>query len=119
MASDTQGLQTAEVIIDEEPMHRSREKITIASGQGAIVVGQVLELSGTEYIKVNTAGNAARVAVEAVDATSAAKECVALRRDCAVRQVNLDYNSKVEATVNTALEALGIAVRTGPTQTTL
>ena len=44
MASQTQGKLKFEMIIDEEPSFRSRKKITIASGQGSIVVGQILEL---------------------------------------------------------------------------
>ena len=119
MANDTQGTQTDEVIIDEEPSGRSRANLTIASGVGAVAVGQVLELSGTEYVLVATAGSAAAVATEAVDATSAAKECICLVRECKVRKSLLSYNSLVEATVDAALTALGIIPQAGPTQTTL
>ncbi len=119
MASQTQGKLKFEFIIDEEPSFRSRKKITIASGQGSIVVAQLLELSGSEYIKLATPGNAAAISGEAVDATSASKEVIAIVREAKVRKADLDYNSQVASTTDAALEALGIIVQAGPTFTTL
>jgi len=119
MASNTEAVAAFEVLRWEPGLFHAREKVTIASGQGTIAVGQILEASGSNKIKVGTAANADSIALEAVDATSAAKECVAAVRNCVVNKDMLNYNSMTVATVDTALKALGIVPRSGPTYTTL
>lgn len=115
--SVSEGLYQDDIVLYEPPMDYARKLVTIAASQ-TISRGEILELSGSDYIAVATAGNAVAIALEAVTTTGATATIVALVRNCVVKYEGLTYNSLTEATVNAALEAKGIVVRTGPTYTT-
>jgi hypothetical protein len=115
----TEATKLQDVIKMEGDFYFSRETLTIKSGVGLTTIGMILEDSSGEEIQLATAGNANAIALEVVDATSAAKSCLCLVRHAVVDVKYLDYNSKTVATVDAALKALDIIPRTGPTYSTL
>jgi hypothetical protein len=118
MATYTEATRASEVILSEAPGTLSRETITIASGAGAIAVGMVLGkvTASGKYIpyddgNVDASGNgdgsqnAAAIALEAVDATSADKTCAVLIRLGEYKTDMLAWASAVDATAKTAAYA--------------
>lgn len=117
----TETSHAGEFILSEANGKRSRENVTVASGQD-LVAGAVLgkiTADGNYAAYDNTASDgtqtAAGILYAAVDATSADAPGVALVRDCEVIGDALDYASGVSGGDETAavadLLALGIIVR--------
>lgn len=119
----TEGRHTAECILSEANGQRSREVITVLSGEGVLVVGTVLAkvtASGKYVAAVASAADGSQTAVavllEQVDATSADAEALVLARDAEVNGNTLTYDSSVDdgtkkAAKVTQLTAVGIIVR--------
>ena len=89
----------------------SYHEYVIAASYTTPVVGQLIELSSGEAIRVATADNAIGILVR----KSEGAENKWLVCDFGAVIKNADYNSLVVATVNTALRARGITVITAPT----
>jgi hypothetical protein len=119
MTTKTQTLGPYGFLISEANSHRSRDSITIASGQGELAVGTVLAReSGGEYVAVDPdASDDTETAVAIlgypVDATSAAVIVSAITRDAEVRAADLVWpdDSNIEALGTVALAAAGIITR--------
>lgn len=121
MATLTESTHPGEFIVSEANGHRSREQVTVASGQNLVaghVVGQVTtggEIA--EYDPAATDGTETVYGVlfSAVDASTEAKPGVILKRDAEVTQADLTFIAgATEAQITTAvgeLENLGIIAR--------
>jgi hypothetical protein len=125
----TEGRYAAEFLLSEANGHRSREAVTVASGEGVIAPGAVLGVftSGANAGKYGLSPAAAddpdvgqqtavAVALTGCDATSAAAEIVVIRRDAEVNVNMLSYDASVDdgtkkAAKATQLAAVGIIVR--------
>lgn len=120
MAAKTEGKHSGEFILSEANYDRSREEVTIVSGQNltaCMVLGKITA-SGKYAVYANGASDgsqaAAGVLFDDVDATDADKKGAAIVRDCTVKAAMLDWGTS-DATGITAgradLLALGIVVR--------
>jgi hypothetical protein len=116
----TEGKYPGDWLIDEfgAPNH-CREEVTVKSGQN-LVSGQVIAADGAEVVAFedDTATPATGIMVYAVDATSAAKPGVAIKRGPAVvSKAGLTWHTDNDATDKTNgladLLALGIVAREG------
>lgn len=116
----TEGRHTGEFILSEANGERSRENITIVSGQNlgaGAVLGKIT--SGGKYTAIDQAASdgsqtAAAVLIGAVDATSADAAGAAIVRDAEVIGGNLDWGGQSPTEVTTGvteLAAVGIIVR--------
>lgn len=117
----TEGFHTAEFVLSEANGGRSREKVTIVSGQD-LVAGEVLgkvtasgKYATHDQDAVDGTEAAAGVLWEAVDASAADKEGVALVRDCEVNGTRLTWETDITAgeitTATGELAALGVIIR--------
>lgn len=122
MSVKTETLHAGGYIVSEAENHRSRDTITIESGQGKLVAGTVLGKKSTgKYVASTVAAadgaeTASAILFDAVDATSADVKGVAHVRACQVRGADLTYAADVDlAAEKTAkiasLKAAGIIVR--------
>jgi hypothetical protein len=118
MTTFTEGTHAGEFLISEGNNTRSREKVTILSGQN-LAAGAVLAVNGdAKYLEVDPdASDDTEIAVailyDAVDATDGDVEGVAIVRDAEVRGTSLAWpvDSNIEALGIVALAAQGIIVR--------
>lgn len=122
-------LETAVVASDwlkyEADSYFSRETVTIASGAGALKSGAVLATvtASGKYTPAAATGSdgsqtATAVLLFPVDATSADKPAVVIRRHAIVSHNGLTYGASINdatkrAAVATQLKAVGILVREG------
>ena len=125
----TEKNRTSDVVKYEAPCEYSREAITVASGEGKISVGTVLQknTSTGKYEKLDytaasgndaaSVGTGAAVAAFDADATSADAKTVAIVRHAIVVGEELIFpdgiDSDSKAEVIGDLESLGIIVRKG------
>lgn len=121
MATLTEGRYPGECIVSEAKGHRSRDKVTILSGEvlkSCQVVSKVT--ASGKYRSINTAGSdgsqtAAGILYAAVDATGADAVGVVFTRDCEVNEKKVDWGSLDSSGIAAAkvqLAAAGIIVRT-------
>lgn len=126
MDSQTEKPRNLGFVLSEAEFGRSRDQITIASGQGVLSAGTVLGIvtaSGhyaaspnAETVGVEGAETAKAVLAYAVDATSAAVPGVAITRASQVKSAELLHEASVNDATKTAakatqLAAAGIIVR--------
>ena len=120
MTTFTESAHPCAAILSEANFHRSRDIVTVASGQGKLAAGSVLaKASGaTTYTLVvaDTSSTACAVLLYPVDATSAAASATALVRDAELRGGNLLYGSDISTDilkipVSEALASVGLIVR--------
>jgi len=116
----TEGKHSGEFILSEANYDRSRQEVTIVTGQNLTackVLGKIT--SGGKYaVYANGASDGTEVAAgilfDDCDATDADKKAAAIVRDCTVKAAMLDWGSS-DSTAITAgiadLLALGIIVR--------
>jgi len=111
----TESTHTAEFLLSEANGARSRETITVLSGEGELAAGTVLGIvtaSGKYAAYDNAAIDGTEVAkavlYAAVDATSADAAGVAIVRDAEVIESAL---TGIDANGTTDLAAVGIIVR--------
>jgi hypothetical protein len=128
MAIKTETLPHAEgFLVSEARGRRSRQNVTIASGQ-SLKAGQVLgkHANTGKYGQVDLDGSngletASAVLLLDADATSADVVAAAVVRDCEVNKDELTYavGSSVaqKAAFDASLLLVGIVVRSGPTST--
>lgn len=125
----TEKNRTSDVVKYEAPCEYSREAITVASGEGKVSVGTVLQknTSTGKYEKLDytaasgndaaSVGTGAAVAAFDADATSADAKTVAIVRHAIVVGEELIFpdgiDSDSKAEVIGDLESLGIIVRKG------
>lgn len=121
MPTLTEGFHTGEFVHSEANGHRSREVVTIVSGQ-SVVAGEVLgkvTASGKYATHDQDASDgseaAAAIAFDAVDASAADVEGVVVIRDAEVNGTRLTWESDIEAaeivTATAELAALGVIIR--------
>ena len=116
----TEGKHSGEFILSEANYDRSREEITIVTGQNltaCTVVGKITA-SGKYTIYANGASDGSEVAAGVIfddcDATSADKKVAAIVRDCTVKAAMLGWGANDAAGITAGkadLEALGIIIR--------
>ena len=120
----TEGRHAAEFLVSEANHTRSRETITVKSGEN-LVAGQLIELSGSEAVAASgdleSDGTLTTALVgilfDNVDATDAAVAgCVYIARDAEVNDAELTYPTEStaggeKAACIASLKALGIIVR--------
>lgn len=123
MDNKTEGPRNLGFVLSEANVTRSRDEVTIASGQGVLTPGTVLgkiTASGKYAASPNTGSDGSETAVAvlayAVDATSADAQAVVISRDAEVKVDELVYASTVDdatkrGTKATQLAAVGIIVR--------
>lgn len=120
MPTFTEGQHPCGAILSEANFHRSRDVVTVASGQGKLPPGTVLAKAAdaTTYTQVtaDTVATASAVLLYPVDATSTDAKATAAVRDAELRSGNLIYGSDVstdalKASVATALATNGLIVR--------
>lgn len=126
MTKFTEGRHPGEFLLSEANFHRSRGKVTIASGSGVFAPGTVIGkiTSGGKFApspNAETAGiegaeTALAVTIYGGDATSADVEVAVIERDAEVKGFALAYASSVDndtkkGTKATQLRAVGIIVR--------
>ena len=119
----TEGRHAAAFVISEGNGNRSRDTVTVASGQGELAAGAVLgkiTASGkyalTTVAAVDGSETAVAVLLAAVDATSADVSAAVIARDAEVNGNLLSYGADVDqaaeiAAKNAALAGVGIIVR--------
>lgn len=112
----TEGRHTAEFVVSEANGFRSRETVTVVSGQGKLEPGAVLgkiTASGkyalTTVAAVDGSENAVAVLRTAVDATSADAEAVVIARDAEVNGAHLSYGADVDQPAEIAAKVAGLA----------
>jgi hypothetical protein len=117
----TEGKHTGEHLVSEANKTRSREVVTLISGQD-LVAGTVLGriTASGKYTQFNQDGvdgseNAAAVLFDNVDASAGDTDAVVHIRDCEVNGAELTWPGDIEPAEQTAAEAqlvaLGIIVR--------
>lgn len=117
----TEGRHAGEFLISEAPGTRSRENVTIVSGQNlgaGAVLGKIT--SGGKYTALNQgAGDgsqtAAGVLIHATDASDGDVAAAIIARDAEVNGNCLDWGAESPTEITTGiteLETLGIRVRT-------
>lgn len=125
MTTKTEPLHAGGFIVSEANGFRSRETATVLSGQN-LVVGEVVQLSGTKLIaadgSLDTAGDVVTPVVgimhAAVDASSAdVDNAVYIARDAEVVDADITYPDETTAggekvATVASLAALGIIART-------
>ena len=116
MTLKSEGKHTGEFIVSEANGYRSRDEVTVASGEN-LVAGQVYMLVGGEAVAleydsdVGPAVSAAGIIYDNVDASAAAKQGTAIVRDAEVNLAKLTYTDQPQALVVADLLALGIITR--------
>ena len=123
MASFTEARHAGSFILSEGPGHYSRENITILSGEGKLVAGQVIgkvtatgKYRSADPVNADGSQGAAAILFDAVDATSADAIAVAIVRGAEVNGNLLTYDAAVDdapkkATQIAALKTATIIVR--------
>jgi hypothetical protein len=123
MPSQTEARHAGSFIISEGPGHYSRENITILAGEGQLVAGQVIgkvtvggKYRSADPTNADGSQGAAAILFDAVDASGADVEAVAIVRAAEVNGNVLTYDAAVDtdaekATQIAALAAAGIIVR--------
>ncbi len=119
MSVKTEGNHDAEFLLSEAEGHRSRNNVTVVSGQN-LPAGAVVGVASTKYkIYDNGASDGSEAAkgilLNAVDATDGDQPGVIIDRDAEVKDDLLDWgdNDGTGITAGKAeLEALGIRIRT-------
>lgn len=126
MENKTEGARNLGFMLSEAEAGRSRDVVTVASGEGKLAPGTVLgeiTASGKYAVSANAsvtgsegAETATAVLAYAVDATSADAEAVAITRAAQVIASELIYDSSVDNATKTAakidqLETVGVVVR--------
>lgn len=121
MAVFTEGRHTAEFLVSEANGHRSREKVTVASGAdlpAGTVVGKLT--SGGEHKAITPgtsdgAQNAAGILFKGTRTASASEEATIIARDAEVNAAHLVWPAGISDnnrnTAIAALAVLGIIVR--------
>jgi hypothetical protein len=122
MASQTEGQHAAEFLLSEAAGSRSREKVTLTSGEN-LEGGAVLALVSGKYIEYDNdasaaaGGVASAILLEDSDASAADLEVAVIARDAEVNRSKLKYNAGMSAGDQTAAETdlatVGIIVRAG------
>ena len=116
----TEGRHAGEFLLSEAAGKRSRENVTIVSGQdlGAGAVLGKISASGKYTAVDQAAGDGSQTAVavliDACDATGGDKDAAITARDAEVNGECLDWGSQSAAETTTGiteLEAVGIIVR--------
>ena len=109
MPTFTEPFRPYEVLISEAPGTLSRESVTVVSGQGALSPGQVMAkiTASGKYVKYDNVGSdgsevAAAILLQAVDATSADADVVAVVRLAEVKIDALVWDSGVDGAGQTA-----------------
>jgi hypothetical protein len=120
MAAKTEGKHSGEFILSEANYDRSREEVTVVSGQNLTackVLGKIT--SGGKYAVYDNGASdgtqaAAGILFDDCDASGGDKKAAVIVRDCVVKAAMLDWGSS-DGTAITAgradLLALGIIVR--------
>ena len=109
--SYTQAKTIGDVIKYEGPYGYSRKKVTITSGQN-LNIGDILETVTGKKVILATAGNADSIMLEDTGgALGADAEMWVLVRHAMFDDDQVNYNGKTKATVDAALEALGMVPR--------
>ncbi|WP_026756679.1 head decoration protein [Sediminimonas qiaohouensis] len=126
MENMTEGARNLGFVLSEAEAGRSRDIVTVASGEGKLAPGTVLgeiTASGKYAVSANAqvvgsegAETATAVLAYAVDATSADAKAVAIVRAAQVIADELAYDSSVDdaakkATKAGQLETVGVVVR--------
>ena len=121
MATQTETRHGGEFLISEAAGHRSREEITVVSGQNLPAGSVIGKITATgkykDYDNATTDGSesAAGILYDAVDASAADKIGVAIVRDAEVDGDVINWNAEVPGADQTAgiadLLAVGIIVR--------
>ena len=127
MDNQTEGARDLGFLLSEANGNRSRETVTIASGQGVLaagtVLGQIDDSFGEYAASPNEAASATDGAETAtcilaygVDATDASVDAAVISRDAEVKGDELTYDSSVDdatkqAAKATQLASVGIIVR--------
>lgn len=116
----SEGRHTGEFLISEAPGKRSRENVTIVSGQD-IGAGQVLGkiTASSKYTALDQGASdgsqtAAGILLGACDATDGDTAAAIIARDAEVNGETLDWGSESAAEITTGLAellTLGIVVR--------
>ena len=112
MSVKTEGVHALEFLLSEANGQRSREQVTIPSGQGALAAGTMLTSANEKAVD---GASAVKVLTHAVDATSAAAEASVIARDAEVHGELLGWEDDTTATEKlaaaTSLASVGILVR--------
>jgi hypothetical protein len=123
MVTFTEGRHAGEGLLSEANFHRSRDKITILSGQGKLDPGTVLAkvtASGKYVVSAATGADGSQTAVAVllypVDATSTDVDVAAITRQAEWNVNTLTYGSTVnddakKLAARTQLAAVGIITR--------
>ena len=116
-----EGTHTAEHLVSEANGHRSREEITVISGQNLAAAAVVAKITASgKYTELNPAGAdgsevAAGVLYAAVDASAADKQGVVHLRDSEVVSAALVWPAGItgpeQATAIAELAAIGVIAR--------
>ena len=99
MSTLTETSHAGEYIVSESNGHRSREAITVASGQDLVAGAVIGKVTASGYYAewdpdaVNGSQTAVGILFDAVDATSAATAGVAHVRDCEVNGDELTFKT--------------------------
>lgn len=118
MTTLTEGRNTAEFLLSEANGKRSRETVTIVSGQdlaAGTVLGKITatgKYAGYDADAATGIETAVAVLYEAVDATGGDQKAVAIMRDAEVSSATLTWVDVADAAAGaTDLAAVGIFVR--------
>lgn len=123
MVTFTEGRHAGEGLLSEANFHRSRDKITILSGQGKLDPGAILAkvtASGKYVISAATGSDGSQTAVAVllypVDATSADVDVAAITRDAEWNVNTLTYGATLnddakKLAARNQLAAVGIITR--------
>lgn len=123
MTTFTEGLHDGSFIMSEAPGKRSRENVTLVSGQdleAGAVLGKIT--SGGKYTAINQGASdgsqtVAGILINTTDATDGDLAVAIIARDAEVNYYQLDWGSESSAekvTGVTELAALGIICRERP-----
>lgn len=126
MTKFTEGRHPGEFLLSEANFHRSRDKVTIASGTGVFKPGTIVGkiTSGGKFAPspnasttgIEGAETALAITLYGGDATSEDVEVAVISRDAEVKGFALAYDSSVDndtkkGTKQTQLKAVGIITR--------
>lgn len=114
--TENEKTRTFGFILAEANGMRSRENVTVASGQGVLKAGQVMKGALTALQAYTDGSTATAILGYAVDATSEAVDVAAIVRDCEVNLKGLTFpeestSGNESADVVASLKLLGIICR--------
>ena len=78
-------------LVSESKGYRSRDEITIASGQGKLKGGTIISKSGATWVGWATTMTNAAILASDVDATASAVRVTAFTRSCEVQRAELFF----------------------------